>query len=149
MEEEKLFALAFVLNETGEYVLLTRPTVPDHLFGDKLTGIGGKVIGDERPIDTVRRELKEKANIELTPEDRIDSTVCMRFYNDTEIFIFYIVKNDAELFFDDVQIPDGVLSWYSIDNRELLIACNPDQGDHTNMAYFLTISRIRYASQMV
>jgi 8-oxo-dGTP pyrophosphatase MutT (NUDIX family) len=146
VDQPNIFTLAFILNETGQYVLLTRPKAEHHPFQGKLNGIGGKVRVDERPIDGVVREVEEETGIILGANDRFEQIVCMRYPNGNEMHVYYIVLEKADVFLEDREAPEGILKWYNVLDPNVLSACNPDIGGHGDVAYFINFSRILFIS---
>lgn len=63
MTHKTYYSLVFMFSEQDEVALIVKNR-PEHLAG-KLNGIGGKAEGDEPPIQTAIREVREEANVAL------------------------------------------------------------------------------------
>lgn len=64
--DEKKNALAVILSKGGNEVLLLKRAMTDIWMPNKWALVGGKVEGDEEPLDGVIREIKEETGLEIS-----------------------------------------------------------------------------------
>jgi len=123
--------LAYVLDRASSRVLMIRRNAraDDDHFG-KVNGLGGKVEQDEDVVTSLRRELREEANIELTNFSLRGTITWSNFGPSREQWLGFIFLIDGW----KGEIPsandEGSLEWVAL--SRLLRSCDKDPRDGTD-----------------
>jgi len=119
--------LAYLLDRQADRVLMIRRDArsDDEHFG-KVNGLGGKVEQDEDVVSSLRRELREEANIELT-KFRLRGTITWSNFGPSRQqwlgFVFLVDEWTGEV---PTGNDEGSLEWVAL--SRLLQSCDSDSG---------------------
>ena len=117
--------LAYLLDRASDEVLLIRRNArPDDDHYGKVNGLGGKLEVDEGIVESLRRELREEAGVELTSFALRGTVTWSNFGPKREEwlgFIFLVDGWDGE---PPEGNPEGDLVW--VPRQRLLTACADD-----------------------
>jgi len=114
--------LAYVLDRRSDQVLMIRRDArrDDDHFG-KVNGLGGKVEQDEDIVTSLRRELREEANIELTSFSLRGTITWSNFGPSREQWLGFVFLVDAWTGSIPPGNDEGTLEWVAKDR--LLRSC--------------------------
>ena len=117
--------LAYLLDRPNDTVLLVRRVArpDDDQFG-KVNGLGGKVEPDEGIVESLRRELREEAAVELTSLALRGTVTWTNFGPKQEEWLGFIFLVDGWRGDPPTRNDEGELSW--IPRSRLLDACHDD-----------------------
>lgn len=117
--------LAYVVDRDRDEVLLIHRTAradDDHL--GKFNGLGGKLEADEAVVESLRRELREEAAIELTSLDLRGTITWTGFGPNQEDWLGFVFLVDGWIGEPPSANPEGTLCWVA--RGRLLAACSED-----------------------
>ena len=117
--------LAYLWDRPSDQVLLVRRNarVDDDQFG-KVNGLGGKLEPDEGIVESLRRELREEADVELTSMQLRGTVTWTNFGPKNEEWLGFIFVVDAWSGTPPDANDEGELLW--VERARLLQACSED-----------------------
>jgi 8-oxo-dGTP diphosphatase len=118
--------LAYVLDRSRDRVLMIRRDArPDDDHFGKVNGLGGKVEADESITQSLRRELREEAAIELTSFALRGTVTWTNFGPKREQWLAFIFLVDGWRGDPPPGNEEGTLLW--VERERLLDACRPPE----------------------
>lgn len=88
------YVLAFMINATKNQILLIKKKRPAFQAG-KMNGIGGKIEGDETPVDAIIREVEEETGLKTTEYEWANFGE-MRLPDGGKVHLFKTFRDDLE-----------------------------------------------------
>lgn len=88
------YVLAFMVNATKNQILLIKKKRPAFQAG-KMNGIGGKIEGDETPVEAIIREVEEETGIKTTEYEWANFGE-MRLPDGGKVHLFKTFRDDLE-----------------------------------------------------
>lgn len=126
--------LAYVLDRrTRQVLMIRRDARPDDAHLGKINGLGGKVEPDESVTDSIRRELREEANIHDLDMTLRGTITWTNFGPHREQWLGFVFLVDGWTGEPPDRNDEGSLEWVSLDR--LLAACShdPDEADQADL----------------
>lgn len=80
-------------------------------------GLGGKIESNESPLESIHREMKEEADIDLNLAEKVHYTgivtwIMPEIDDQMGMYVFFAYFSDGMNLFDkDCEISEGILSW--------------------------------------
>jgi len=117
--------LAYLLDrDRDEVLMIRRDARPDDDHYGKVNGLGGKVETDEDIVESLRREIREEASLELT-QLRLRGTITWsNFGPNREDWLGFVFLADGWSGEPPTHNEEGSLVW--VQRRLLLDACSED-----------------------
>jgi 8-oxo-dGTP diphosphatase len=117
--------LVYLLDRDRDRVLMIRRDArPDDDHFGKVNGLGGKVEADEGVVESLRREIREEANIELTSLALRGTITWTNFGPKAEEWLGFVFLADDWVGDPPATNHEGTLVW--VDRTRLLAACADD-----------------------
>ena len=88
------YVLAFMVNATKNQILLIKKKRPAFQAG-KMNGIGGKIEGDETPVEAIIREVEEETGLKTTEYEWANFGE-MRLPDGGKVHVFKTFRDDLE-----------------------------------------------------
>lgn len=88
------YVLAFMVNATKNQILLIKKKRPAFQAG-KMNGIGGKIEGDETPVEAIIREVEEETGLKTTEYEWANFGE-MRLPDGGKVHLFKTFRDDLE-----------------------------------------------------
>lgn len=88
------YVLAFMVNATKNQILLIKKKRPAFQVG-KMNGIGGKIEGDETPVEAIIREVEEETGLKTTEYEWANFGE-MRLPDGGKVHLFKTFRDDLE-----------------------------------------------------
>lgn len=88
------YVLGFMIDTAKNEILLIKKNRPAFQAG-KLNGIGGKIEGDERPIEAIIREVEEETGLLSSEFDWLNFG-CMELPDGGKVHLFRTFRSDLE-----------------------------------------------------
>lgn len=88
------YVLAFMVDATKNQILLIKKKRPAFQAG-KMNGIGGKIEGDETPVDAIIREVEEETGLKTTEYEWANFGE-MRLPDGGKVHLFKTFRDDLE-----------------------------------------------------
>lgn len=88
------YVLAFMVNATNNQILLIKKKRPAFQAG-KMNGIGGKIEGDETPVEAIIREVEEETGLKTTEYEWANFGE-MRLPDGGKVHLFKTFRDDLE-----------------------------------------------------
>lgn len=109
-------ALAIIFDSSMRILLLHRSTYPDQWMPNKWSLVGGGIEKNEKPIDAVRREIKEEIGLEI--KDFLEKFILQRSSDSVEyMFVTKYTGNPSDIVLNEENQNYG---WFSFNQTKLL-----------------------------
>lgn len=123
--------LAYLWDRESDLVLMVRRNArPDDDHFGKVNGLGGKLEPNEGVVESLRREIREEAEVELTTMTMRGTITWTNFGPKRQDWLGFIFLVDGWVGTAPASNVEGKLEW--IPRRRLLAACSDDEAIRTS-----------------
>ena len=133
----KQYVVAILLNPALDKILLLHRNKDP--YANRLNGIGGKIERGETVQEAFQREMYEETGLSPNELAYYQEMVTMTFPNGLKLVCFYGVLSYESII--SVENEEGFLTWYSIEERDLLNASNSMLAGDGNLPYLIQFAR--------